>query len=247
MAYPRLTIALSTYATNVYVASRLLECIRSLEASGFPGRIIVVDDGSKERRRVRTLTASSEHSTEPARTMPVELYQRSENGGIARCKNSCLKLIEEEPYEIGFLANDDLIFFRDWWVPYVDAIRITKHPHFCWSDHTKGTAAFKLNECVVYKTRQLDGHLMTFTPQVIQKVGGFQVCDSKWGWSHKPWTDRINRKFFPSIKKGHGLDVEGSNKVVCLQHSPSAITPQEKAAGRKVKILEEKMYVPLEE
>tara|TARA_R110002020_G_scaffold125084_1_gene282202 strand:+ start:1149 stop:1856 length:708 start_codon:yes stop_codon:yes gene_type:complete len=233
----KLAIAISTYAVKKENEDRLQKCVDSLMRSGFSGRIIVVDDGSEMQREVRGVLAGR-----------IKMYRRDPNGGISKCKNTCIRLITEREYDIGFLADDDLLFEKNWWVPYVEAIKTTKLGHFSWAKHKKGVAAFKINEHLIYKTMQLNGCLMTFTPKIIEAVGGLPTHpESKWGWDHVPWSNRINRKFFPSLSRGEGLDVTTSNELVKLQEAPSAVTIADRRRNRGMKFLEEKVYLPLEE
>ncbi len=234
----KITIAISTYLSrnDPLVADRLHVTLTSLLSSGFPGRIIVVDDGSPVLRDWNAPVFKN-----------VEVIIRKTNGGISRCKNTCILESIKKEFDIGFLADDDLIFHPDWWGLYCNAIRRTKYPHFCWGDQTKYTSAFTLNGLAILKTHSLNGCLMTYTKKVVDKIGGMPVSDSKWGFDHVPWSNRISREFFPSMR-GQGFDVIGSNNFVQLQDAPSAIPLEERRKNKYIKFHEGgRVYLPLED
>jgi hypothetical protein len=68
----------------------------------------------------------------------------------------------------------------------------TRIGHFSW---TKDVAQRKINRTVlgypIMETLDLNGLLLSFTPEVLNKVGGFKVLPARWGYEHINWTRRI--------------------------------------------------------
>ena len=174
-------IAILTYVDkpDARLQARLDETLYTLAQSGYPGKVFVVDDGSYEGR-----TIFQPH-------LNLNIHWREVNGGISKGKNTCLRLLKEENVEVGFLADDDLHFHGQWWEPYLEAHACTNVQHFSWALQRKGGEVQEVAGHPVVKTEHLNGCLLTFTPEVLEKVGGFEVTPLKWGWDHVNWTNRI--------------------------------------------------------
>ena len=98
--------------------------------------------------------------------------------------------------DIGFLADDDVKFGPGWWEDYIEAHETTcgKVQHLSWArrDQKNKQPHYKwCFGCRIAKPNWLNGLLMTFTPQVVETVGGFWATEVKWGWDHVNWTNRI--------------------------------------------------------
>jgi hypothetical protein len=253
--YPKMGIAISTYAPSMKFDNRLTNCMRSLRESGFPGYVVIVDDGSPIDRKFPSEESRGRKvywETGLSKTKPT-IIQLPERRGIAYCKNMCMWSLRTYhgiaggrlTSSIGFLADDDILFQEGWWEPYVKAIRQTKKPHFCWTKpsipHTEG----KINELLVRRTDGANGCLMTYNKKVLDKVGGMAVHpQSLWGWDHNPWTDRINR-VFGGAGKGQALDVMNSDNLISLQDVPSPVSEEERNENKNFKFGTEHTYLDL--
>ena len=51
----------------------------------------------------------------------------------------------------------------------------------------------KVREFEVAQCTHLNGVLLSFTPAVLTKVGGFKIMPAKWGHEHVNWTIRIRK------------------------------------------------------
>lgn len=174
-----------TYGSSFDVfRHRISPCISSLVDSRFPGQIVIVDDGSRDRLFNRHLDDLGESGP------PITLLRRPSRGGVARAKNTCLRALAESGFDFGFIAEDDVLFTRDWWIPYYEAYKATGYHHFNWS-FRQPYQAIKINGHEVLSTERLHGCLMTVTPTIVRNVGGFPILRHPWGHEHTNWTRRI--------------------------------------------------------
>jgi len=179
-------IAILTYAPEEKYDCRLSATIDSLWNSGYPGEIFIVDDGSDTKR----------DSVRMSYGRDAKVTVKPENAGIARGKNTSIRLLMEHGVDIGFLADDDVKFGPGWWEDYIDIHENTcdKIQHLSWArrDQKNKSPHYKwCLGCRVAKPNWLNGLLLTFTPKVIETVGGFWATEVKWGWDHVNWTNRI--------------------------------------------------------
>jgi GT2 family glycosyltransferase len=125
--------------------------------------------------------------------------ERAENGGVAKAKNTSIRVLLEQNIDIGFLVDDDLIFKHPGaFIAYAIAVMKTGIPHFCYFevDHPNESENIVINNYEIRKTRFVMGSFLTFTPELIDKVGGFRVFDYGYGHEHSNFTLRC-------IAQGH--------------------------------------------
>lgn len=183
-------IFITTYASakgKDRVSQRLPETIRTLLASGYKGDIWVIDDGSDHPLHLTNL------SRLPSQ---IKIIRHKERGGISRAKNSCILAFQREGYKLGFLSDDDNNFCFGWWEAYISAYQNTGIQHLCWSfpnAHKEPLIklGFPLTHYQIGRATILSGILMTITPEIVTKVGGFKVLPSPWGFEHLDFTERI--------------------------------------------------------
>ena len=186
---------------------RLPEAVSTLEQTAYPGRVVIADDGSEcSEHRAYLATLARRY----------EVIERRENGGISRAKNSCLRALSETDIDVGFIAEDDVEFRAGWWQAYLEAHRKTGIHHFSWSrDHDPGGMVKRtrtINEHPIVNTSHVNGVLLTFTPKVIETVGGFRILPANWGHEHTNWTRRIIAARLAS----HFCDIVDSNRFLRL-------------------------------
>lgn len=180
----RTALAILTYVADgqePLVRRRLPECLRTLDRSGYEYPVFIVDDGSGDAAHRKLLSGLSSR---------YKVIQRPINGGISCAKNTCLKVIAEQGFDLGFLAEDDTEFKPGWWAAYEEAYVRTGVPHFCWADHRQPAVDGLINGFRVRHGGK-NGLFITFTPDVIAKVGGFKVMPHSWGYEHIQWTNRV--------------------------------------------------------
>lgn len=216
----RHALAILTYrpAGNSEVDERLYNCLSRLQETGYPGPVYIIDDGSPDR------TINCDWA---------KVIMRPTNGGISRAKNTCLRVLSECPIDVGFLAEDDTIFLDKWWIPYLEAHDKTAIHHFTWAwDEKNGQVRTPtmVNGYQVDKHNRLCGVFLTFTPTVIERVGGFLPMPCAWGYEHINWTRRI-----VAAGLSPGLcDIPNSNNYIKLADSPSTVSNRLKREGEQL-------------
>ena len=183
---PRTALAILTYVDRnrpPSVRQRLHDAIESLRGTGYRGPVIIVDDGSSCEVHQRSL----DHIAAAA---GFEVIRRGSNGGISRAKNTCLRAIARHNVEIGFLAEDDILFKDGWQEAYTAAMKSSQIQHFSWYNGTPTDKVVACNGSLVTATSGLLGLLLTFTPEVLTRVGGFKVLPHRYGFEHIQWTYR---------------------------------------------------------
>jgi hypothetical protein len=169
------------------VRKRLPAALTSLHHSGYEGPLFVVDDGSTDPAHLGFLSTLSRS---------ISVVRRPRNGGISRAKNTCLRVLMEIGVDVGFIAEDDIAFYPRWHEAYVSAHCATQIHHFSWAWDEDPSGCMRKEICevrghAVTATTLVNGVLLSFTPHVVQTVGGFKVLPAPWGHEHTHWTSRI--------------------------------------------------------
>jgi len=129
-----------------------------------------------------------------APALPV--VHRPVRGGISRAKNTALRVLQDAQVELGFLAEDDITFLPGWWDAYAEAHKTTGIHHFSWAWDDDPSGLMRKEEQLVrgfpvVETSIVNGVFLTFTPTVLEVVGGFKILPALWGHEHRHWTRRI--------------------------------------------------------
>jgi glycosyltransferase involved in cell wall biosynthesis len=202
------------------VRRRLPAAISSLEKSDYCGPAYVVDDGSTDSDHLDYLASLSPSIT---------VVRRQENGGISRAKNTCLRILADIGIDIGFIAEDDIAFFPGWFAAYRAAHEATGIHHFSWAwdQDPSGQMRKEIHDVRGYPvvaTTRVNGVFLSFTPSVLQKVGGFKILPAVWGHEHTQWTKRIVKAgltpFFADIVDSNcylSLNTHAGESTVCSQ------------------------------
>jgi glycosyltransferase involved in cell wall biosynthesis len=222
------------------VRQRLKDALRSLERTSYRGRVVIVDDGSNCDEYLSYLDSL-------AAAGRYEVICRGFNGGISRAKNTCLRAMTEREFEIGFLAEDDILFHEGWDRAYITAIKQSQIHHFSWYAHEPTDQVIACNGCLVTATSGLLGLLLTVTPEVLARVGGFKILPHPYGYEHIQWTYRnilAGLAPFP-------CDIVASHRYIDRNTLPSSWHPEETEAGTELNRTEgyviDRVYEPLEE
>jgi len=184
---PPTALAIVTYVDAARprdVGRRLPEALASLERTSYAGPVIIVDDGS-------TCDNHQAYLHDLEREGRYSVIRRRTNGGISRAKNTCLRAISDTGAEIGFLAEDDILFAEGWDRAYTEAMRRSGIQHFSWFLPDDANRVVACNGTLVTITAGLLGLLLTFTREVLDTVGGFKVLPHRYGYEHVNWTYRI--------------------------------------------------------
>jgi glycosyltransferase involved in cell wall biosynthesis len=172
------------------VRGRLPLCLDSLKLSGYDGPVYIVDDGSTDADHASFLAALHRD------TQRYKVLVRPERGGCSKAKNTCLRALYEHDVDVGFVAEDDTEFHADWWMRYLEVHEQTGIDHLSWAWDNDPSGKMKkwrkvVNGCPLVKTSRVNGLLLSFTQEVVDKVGGFRVLPAPWGHEHTNWSNRI--------------------------------------------------------
>jgi hypothetical protein len=147
------------------------------------------------------------------------IYYKKQNGGVARVKNTSIKLLLDKNVDIGFLMDDDVEYKLDCLDRYVDTIvkcqlhhmsytqmNAVVHPKETWE--SMGYIDTQLNNYKLMKHQGKGvGCLLTFTPELINRIGYFKVMEGKYGYEHINFTYRaLSQKMIPFV--GDIFDVD---------------------------------------
>lgn len=200
-------IAISTYFPIQCSSERLSifrTSIQSLLSSEFPGKIFIVDDGSGVMDHIDILKAEDFENR-------IKIIYKPENSGVAKTKNTCIKLLLNNDCQVGFLADDDLKYSTGWQDIYAHSMAETRIPHFSLFVD-KGEEIVEYNGHRVKKTPHVNGCFLTFTKKLIDSIGYFRILPYKYGHEHSNFT--IRSTLFKQIP--FFCDVIGSEDYINL-------------------------------
>jgi GT2 family glycosyltransferase len=156
--------------------------------------------------------------------------------------------------DFGFIAEDDILFKPGWYAAYVAAYEHTGIHHFSWASSTYYGKRMRkrytsVRDYRVVKTSMLNGVLLTVTPEMLRRVGGFAVMPHFWGHEHTNFTRRaIEAGLAPFY-----ADIPHSDRYVDLNSSTRDSVFSKTDRGRGFKANQEPsrqlrpVYRPLEE
>ena len=131
-----------------------------------------------------------------------EIYRREKNGGVAKTKNTCIRLLMEKKIDIGFLADDDVLFKNNCFEIYKKFIYNTNCHHLisCYPHpevhpvETWDKLNYKLEKYkgeLIRKHNGGVGYFLSFTRELINKIGYFTVLPQKFGSEHVNFSKRV--------------------------------------------------------
>jgi len=130
--------------------------------------------------------------------------------------NIILKYAEDKDFDFGFIINDDILFEKNWFLDYYNISKKTNYDHLCYCLNNSNTEYFddlKTNGHVL----KSNGVLLTFTKQIIEKIGFFDETNFKVrGQSHHDWSFRCCKLRFNNDKTFY--DIKNSNELIKLNN-----------------------------
>ena len=153
--------------------------------------VVIVIDGKIPQRHIDILNKYDFNT-----------YRRPENGGVAKTKNTSIRLLLEQNVDIGYLADDDLLYKDNCFEKYSECILKGQIHHMSFTQmnpivHPKNEwTKFGYIECYLneQKVMKHSGHgvgcFMSFTPELINTIGYFKVMPGKYGYEHINFTER---------------------------------------------------------
>jgi glycosyltransferase involved in cell wall biosynthesis len=219
----RVGIAVSTYTENNTDSSRYDIIDKSLNSlieymnnsTLLTVFAIIVVDGPIPVKHQNIL---DKYSNNPL----IKIHYRKDNGGVARTKNTCIRLLMDENIDYGFLMDDDILYKTHCIEQYIQSMKETgiNHMGFCQMPemvHPKnewdkmGYCEVKMNNYPIMKhVGSGVGCLLSFTPELINKIGYFKVMPGKYGYEHINFTYRaIHQGVIPFAS-----DIVNSNNYI---------------------------------
>jgi len=152
----------------------------------------------------------------------ITVYHRKQNGGVARTKNTSIRLLLEKGIDYGFLMDDDVLYKNMCFEKYIEAMSRTGlhhmlycqmpelvHPKSGWEKRGYVEVLFNNYPVRKHKGRGV-GCLLSFTPKLIDKIGYFKVMPGKYGFEHINFTYRaIHQGIIP-----YATDIMNSDKYI---------------------------------
>ncbi len=170
--------------------------------------------------------------------------------GVGTMRNILLEQADKTNFDFGFLMDDDIYMTKPGWDNlYYAYSKLTGFPHLCyfnatWLKHHSGLT-------LPINVWQSMGCLHTFTPEVIKKIGYYDVANfGKHGAEHWDWSARACRAGFNN--KLVFLDAPNSNDYVGMQMEDYKAAwegaPPTGDMGKKLSIArdESRLYIPLQ-
>lgn len=152
----------------------------------------------------------------------INIYHKKENSGVAKTKNTSIKLLLEQNIDYGFLMDDDVEYRLDCIEKYVEVMIKTGSHHMSYCQmpeivHPKNEWAKMGYIKTIYNGIEVMKHggggvgcLLSFTPKLIKKIGYFKVMKGKYGYEHINFTHRaIYSGLIPYV-----CDIMEANKYI---------------------------------
>ncbi|AKI80097.1 putative glycosyltransferase [Acanthamoeba polyphaga mimivirus] len=207
----KMGIAITTYSNEKTSATRIQiirDSLTSLKMFKNNVEVIIVVDGSYNTDHKKLLDEFSGY---------FEIVYREKNGGISKAKNTCIKLLLAKNIDIGFLADDDVLYCENWHNAYATSILNTKIDHFVYLPPQIYQSVLKKtthNNIPVIECTSggIAGCFMTFTPKIIQQIGYFRIYPYVYGCEHRDFSYRcLKNRLVPNI-----YDIENSSNYLKL-------------------------------
>jgi len=123
----------------------------------------------------------------------IRIYRKEVNGGIAKCKNTCLRLLNHSKAKVFILLDDDTIFLSSkWWKPYCKYIYKYNIKHLvCNLSHNSEYNKVKINKKRFRSHINTDGFALFYNKRVIKDCGYYKIPKEKWGYEHAWYSNKI--------------------------------------------------------
>jgi hypothetical protein len=128
-----------------------------------------------------------------------EIIYNDTNKGISACQNIGIRhLIYKYDIDIGFCCDDDIIIYKNGINKYVEAIKKSNIPHFCYYPYRELVESKKINpeiikqeiynDDILFLKNGISGCFLSFTKSMIEKTGYFPKLCYNYGYEHEIFT-----------------------------------------------------------
>lgn len=220
-------MAISTYLrpNNINRLDSVKRSMVSLRNTDWPcNRVIYVVDDASESKDVLNFINEQQYN--------YKIYTRPQNGGVAKCKNTGIRLCYDDKCDFIVLADDDVFYNRtDWIYHYLFTLLNTNVPYLSTYIYDS-KRIIKINDTELSITSALNGCLIFIERDIVETVGYFQSMPGKYGHEHTDYTIRIQKnndfKYF--------IDVADSGKYVKTEALHGSITHEERISGAQLNV-----------
>lgn len=206
--------AISTYHRNQNRIQSFKTCISSImKYKETETIVIIVDDGS----------IVNDHIIWVKTIFPdITVIERKENGGVAKCKNTCLRALNEANCDIFFLLDDDITFLQSIEDKYRKSL-CDRNVKILSGRSAWNPIVQEYSENTIM-TALLDGFLLCFTRYTFKKAGYFKIFPCKYGHEHTWYTFRIMNC---TGQKGY-FDIKFNDQYITLICTESSVSYEDK-------------------
>lgn len=202
----KLAIAISTFMRKEGFDNRFTifkDCINTFCQTDFEGTLHLVDDDSETKEHL--------HWVGQKKDKRIIVHQKPTNGGVARTKNTCIRLcLQDKEVDTFFLSDDDMVFkTNEWYKIYAEAVNGTDIQHFSYalpSCARKKAKPVSVRGENLLITPHVNGCFLVCTRKLIESIGYFKILPYKYGHEHSNFSVRSRKH------TGQFFDVESSSK-----------------------------------
>lgn len=127
-----------------------------------------------------------------------QIIYKARNSGIGGAKNTCIKSLLDQKVDVGFIADDDVLYKANWYKPYCSYILGSNIQHFMYVPAIYIPPAGSLDANYVNHNLHkiinfkyvMAGCFCSFTKKLIDKIGYFKVLPYRYGHEHGDFTER---------------------------------------------------------
>jgi hypothetical protein len=206
--------AISTYHRNSNRIESFKICISSIMKFKKEDTIvIIVDDGSIVKDHISWVKMSFPN---------IIVIEKEINGGIAKCKNTCLRALYESNCDVFFLLDDDIEILQPIEDIYVFSLQHKLISILSARLEYNPIISPYFNNTIV--TQELNGYLMCFTKNTFIETGYFKVFPCKYGYEHVWYT----RKAMKTKLQDYYLDIINSHLYITILNIESSVCEEQK-------------------
>ena len=211
---PVFVLAITTFNRLMYLRDMLISFLAT-RSNSVSWKIIIADDGSTDG----TIDFISVFDFQD---IPFTVL-RNQRCGVHHQVNTIIDQLSNTNFDLCFKCDDDLLFRNEGWdILYWNAIQRTGYEHLIFFDKSwrpdlvRKKPIISGNLICNCECKDISGAMYTITPNVINKVGYFDVFNFGFrGVGHQDYSLRCCRAGFNVIE--NPFDVIGSNDFIELQ------------------------------
>jgi hypothetical protein len=180
-------LAISVYSDNYTPKNRIIAsciCLNSIIKNFKNSLIIIVIDNEIQTDHYNFIKELIKNKKN------IKLYKNTQNFGIAKTKNICIKLLEEHNVDYICLLDDDIEILDDFTNTVLSVFNSVNIPLLTNFNHELKYENIKIMNHDFVITSNFFGNLLIINRDYIKKYGYFGKFEYKWGDEHIEFTKR---------------------------------------------------------